>query len=282
MKFLSWFSIVALLILLGTYVYWSWREEHASPNWVRNSFYGGIIFFTALFFIFTWHTLTTVPERTHAEALVPKVVAGKRVWHKYVCINCHTLLGNGAYYGPDLTKTWNRFVERVGGDEKIAHTAMVTYLKNPPQPTAKRRGMPNLSISDDEAQQLVAFLQWVSRIDTNGWPPEPMRPISRAAPPKVKPTSPLVEHGAQLLSERGCGICHSTGGGPAVGPDLSGAAAKYDREALVRWIQDPQALYRERGQKPLNPGYPEMPNLSVSRQDAEAIAAYLLSLGGKE
>src|SRR4030065_361072 len=22
------------------------------------------------------------------------------------CMNCHTLLGNGAYYAPDLTKTW--------------------------------------------------------------------------------------------------------------------------------------------------------------------------------
>jgi nitric oxide reductase subunit C len=22
------------------------------------------------------------------------------------CMNCHTLLGNGAYYAPDLTKAW--------------------------------------------------------------------------------------------------------------------------------------------------------------------------------
>ena len=32
------------------------------------------------------------------------MVAGKHVWHRKNCINCHTLLGEGAYYAPDLTK----------------------------------------------------------------------------------------------------------------------------------------------------------------------------------
>ena len=26
------------------------------------------------------------------------------MWHRKNCINCHTLLGEGAYYAPDLTK----------------------------------------------------------------------------------------------------------------------------------------------------------------------------------
>ena len=41
---------------------------------------------------------------THEEALDAQVVAGKHVWHRKNCINCHTLLGEGAYYAPDLTK----------------------------------------------------------------------------------------------------------------------------------------------------------------------------------
>ena len=44
------------------------------------------------------------PALTHTEQLTPEVVAGKDVWHKYNCINCHTLFGEGAYYAPDLTK----------------------------------------------------------------------------------------------------------------------------------------------------------------------------------
>ena len=41
------------------------------------------------------------PTRT---SITAEVVAGKDVWHKYNCINCHTLFGEGAYYAPDLTK----------------------------------------------------------------------------------------------------------------------------------------------------------------------------------
>ena len=41
---------------------------------------------------------------THEDALTSQVVAGKHVWHRKDCINCHTLLGEGAYYAPDLTK----------------------------------------------------------------------------------------------------------------------------------------------------------------------------------
>lgn len=280
MAFLSWFSVLAVLILTAVYVYWSWREEQARPRWVRNTFYGGVGLFAALFVILTWHTVSVIPARTHAESLTPQVVEGKRVWHKYVCIDCHTLLGNGAYFGPDLTRAWNRFLERSGGDEKTARTATGTFLKNPPQPAADRRGMYHFRMSDAEAEQLTAFLQWISGIDTNGWPPQPARPISRPAVQEAK-GPPLGDPGRKLLADKGCLACHSVGGGRVVGPDLNGAAAKYDRQTLLLWVHDTPSLYRNAGRKPLNPGYPGMPNLAVGNQDAEAIAAYLLSLGGK-
>ncbi|HZN24441.1 MAG TPA: c-type cytochrome, partial [Burkholderiales bacterium] len=44
------------------------------------------------------------PRLTNEQDMTPEVLAGKRVWHKYNCTNCHTLLGEGAYYAPDLTK----------------------------------------------------------------------------------------------------------------------------------------------------------------------------------
>ena len=44
------------------------------------------------------------PKLTNAEKITPAVSNGKDVWHKYNCINCHTLFGEGAYYAPDLTK----------------------------------------------------------------------------------------------------------------------------------------------------------------------------------
>lgn len=34
------------------------------------------------------------------------IVKGKLVIQSRNCMDCHTLLGNGAYYAPDLTKAW--------------------------------------------------------------------------------------------------------------------------------------------------------------------------------
>ena len=44
------------------------------------------------------------PKLTNAQKITPAVAHGKDVWHRKNCINCHTLLGEGAYYAPDLTK----------------------------------------------------------------------------------------------------------------------------------------------------------------------------------
>ena len=43
----------------------------------------------------------------------------------------------------------------------------------------------------------------------------------------------------------------------------------------MQWIEDPQAVYAARHRHPLNKGFPEMPRLEVSAEDAEAIATYL-------
>ena len=86
------------------------------------------------------------------------------------CMNCHTLLGNGAYYAPDLTKAW---LDPAWGNEAIRDTMMVNFLMDP---EANARGygtgrkMPNLDITEEEAKAVVAFLKWMSSIDTTGVP----------------------------------------------------------------------------------------------------------------
>lgn len=282
MEILIWISIVALTIFLAVFIYWSWKEDRAHHTWVRRLFYGGLILFTLLFVAFTWLTLNVLPERTHAEALTEHVVAGKVAWQKHVCINCHTILGNGAYYGPDLTKAWDRFVQRGRGNEKAAQAALVTFLRTPPKATAERRGMANSRVSDEEAQQLTAFLQWVSRIETNGWPPEPTRPLMRSSMRAEGAAFSLVEQGRLLFEQGECATCHSLGGGTIIGPDLIDAATKYDRTTLMKWIQNPEALYQELDRRPINPDFPEMPTLEIRDQDAHTIAEYLLSMSGKE
>lgn len=101
-----------------------------------------------------------------AEALVTK---GKLTIQAKNCINCHTLLGNGAYYAPDLTKSW---LDRYWGSKEIREGQITEFIKDPSNKLHNSIGrrMPKLGVTDEEARAVVAFLKWMSAIDTNGFP----------------------------------------------------------------------------------------------------------------
>jgi len=92
------------------------------------------------------------------------------------CMNCHTLLGNGAYYAPDLTKAWldpawqdgGTMQAMTGKDSK--EEAIAEFLQHPSTYPTHARMMPNLGITAEEAKGIVAFLKHMSSIDTNGFP----------------------------------------------------------------------------------------------------------------
>ena len=86
------------------------------------------------------------------------------------CINCHTVLGNGAYYAPDLTKAW---LDPAWGSESARETLMLNFLLDPEKNArgfGTRRKMPNMGLTEAEARGIVAFLKWMAAIDTNGFP----------------------------------------------------------------------------------------------------------------
>jgi nitric oxide reductase subunit C len=168
------------------------------------------------------------PKLTNAAALDERVVAGKNVWHRENCINCHTLLGEGAYYAPDLTKI-------------TAHRGapyLREFLKDPSKFYSEERDgrlMPTLALSDADIDNVIAFLAWVSRIDTQGWPPRPILVRGSAVPgavlgaPAPRPAShDPVELGraAYHSTPPGCAACHSVAPGVnIVGPTLAGITA---------------------------------------------------------
>ena len=121
----------------------------------------------AVFIGLTFDSHMRFPALTNEEKLTPEVIRGKDVWHKNNCINCHTLLGEGAYYAPDLTKiTQQRGVPY-----------LTAFLKDPSQFYSEekhRRLMPNPNLSENEISEVIAFLDWVGHIDNQGWPPRPM------------------------------------------------------------------------------------------------------------
>lgn len=101
-----------------------------------------------------------------AEALVGK---GKLTIQAKNCMDCHTILGNGAYYAPDLTKAW---LDPFWGSREAREELMVEFIKDPSDKVHNSLGrrMPNLGVTDEEARAVVAFLKWMSTIDTNGFP----------------------------------------------------------------------------------------------------------------
>jgi nitric oxide reductase subunit C len=112
--------------------------------------------------------------------------------------------------------------------------------------------MPRQGLSDQEIDDVITFLTWISRIDTQGWPPRailvsgsaiPGANLAAAAPVSGEPgTSPPatvarasapsddpVAQGQTLFSSptAGCFGCHSVAPGVnLVGPTLAGIASR--------------------------------------------------------
>lgn len=99
---------------------------------------------------------------------------GKLVIQSRACMDCHTIFGNGAYYGPDLTKAWldpawpQIWMPMTG--QATREEAMVEFLMHPDRYPTWSRAMPNLQLTQQEARATVAYLKWISAIDTNGFP----------------------------------------------------------------------------------------------------------------
>ncbi|BCB97133.1 hypothetical protein JZK55_20550 [Dissulfurispira thermophila] len=189
----------------------------------RNLFIYGSLFFFAIFIVLTIDTMGKLDKR--APAITEEVNAGKMVWHKYDCIGCHTILGNGSYFAPDMTK--------------IAEKKPKDYLKQflmDPKSVNPKASMPKLGISSQEADNLIAFLDWISKVDTNGWPPKPI--LATAAGIAGKELSA----GQKVYQTQNCSNCHMINGiGGTTGPELTHVGSKRDKAWLIGHFKDPKA-----------------------------------------
>jgi nitric oxide reductase subunit C len=130
----------------------------------RNIFYGGSVFFFLLFLVLTFDTTQALPERDNREAITPVVAKGKLIWEENDCIGCHTLLGEGAYFAPELGNVYTRY-----GNSK---EAIIGFIKSRPvDGIPGRRSMPQFNFSDEELDALAEFLKYASEINTANWPP---------------------------------------------------------------------------------------------------------------
>lgn len=145
-------------------------REVLTKSMARNIFYGGSLFFIVIFAGLTVQSHRYILTTSTADApLTESVAAGKHVWEKHACINCHTLLGEGAYFAPELGNVMTRW--GVADDPDTAFEAMKGWMEAQPSGAEGRRQMPQFHLSDQEIREITDFLLWTNRIRTQDWPP---------------------------------------------------------------------------------------------------------------
>jgi nitric oxide reductase subunit C len=264
----------------------------------RAFFLGSTALFSLIFLVLTVDSHRQIATLTHADQITPEVIAGKHVWHRKNCVNCHTLLGEGAYYAPDLTK----IADQRGAPYLRAFLADPARFYNEER---DRRLMPNLKLTSQEIDEVIAFLSWVGKIDNHGWPPRPILVSGAAIPgsnvggaaPQPASDDP-VAIGQALFGQAppGCFACHSTSPGVnLVGPSLAGIATRaaerikspdYKGKAtdaagyIHESILDPNAFvvpgatFSSGGQSMMPSGFGQ----SLQSSQVDALVAYLMTL----
>lgn len=131
----------------------------------RNIYYGGGIFFLLVLIGLTFDTVNRLPKTDNRENLTEQVAAGKRLWEINNCIGCHTLLGEGAYFAPELGNVYTRFNENT--------EIIKAFIKSRPKDGIPgRRSMPQFNFTEEELEEIAQFLKYVDGVKiARDWPP---------------------------------------------------------------------------------------------------------------
>ena len=224
-----------------------------SKSAAKKFFLIGTVLCSGCFVVLTIDTIQRVPNQTRAENITPEVIHGKDLWDQNNCMGCHTIMGEGAYYAPELTKVYTR-----RGEPFIR-----AMLKDPQAMFPGQRKMQKYNFTEQEIDALVAFLKWIGEIDLNGFP----------AKPDLAPTNPQPTSAAALerpaVYEQLCVACHSlNGSGGVVGPALDGVGNRFAENYFAPWLKDPLAV------KPDS----KMPKLPLTEEQVQELAKFLSQL----
>ena len=230
-----------------------------SKSAARAFFLGGTGLCTIAFLLLTADTVSQLKVRSHDDQLSPEALRGYHMYMANNCMGCHTLMGEGAYYAPELTRVVSR-----RGEQWIR-----LFLKDPQAMYPGRRKMVKFDIFDPDVDSnaaqnvsdIIAFFTWVENIEMNGFPPKPdLAPAAQAS----KGGTAAV--GKRPSSFTVCVGCHSLGGsGGTVGPALDGVGKRFTQESLTTWLKSPETV---------KPGT-KMPNLGLSDEAIAELVTFL-------
>ncbi len=137
-----------------------------SKKQARAFFLGGTLVTFLVFIGLTVYSLSDGNDQTNKENITESVIRGKKIWETNNCMGCHTLLGEGAYYAPELTKVVDRLNLRYDGQgEEVIKSILMSQV--PWQPNGRK--MVAFGMTEKESEDVVAFFKWIGEIDLNGF-----------------------------------------------------------------------------------------------------------------
>jgi nitric oxide reductase subunit C len=232
-----------------------------TAKWV---FWAGTLSSLVLFLALTIDTNGQFAALTNADKLDGQVVAGKHAFERHNCNDCHTILGFGGYYAPDLTRAYRR----VGED------AIKRRLEHPETAlAASYRKMPQQHLSQQEVTDIIAFLRWVGEIDNHDWPPQDSNARWKRSTDRLL-ASASMSPAAALVQQENCLSCHALGDrGESKGPRLEWIGARRGADYIAQYLADPEKVA---------PGA-EMPAFDhLSQGQREMIGEFIVALAGHQ
>ena len=136
-------------------------------------------------------------------------------------------------------------------------------LTDPEKMYPGQRRMWKYDFSERDKDDLIAFFEWIGKVDLNGFPPKPtlaqMATTSGLATTVDRP---------QIFNQL-CVACHALGGqGGQVGPALDGVGHRKTPAEIAAWLADPPAI---------KPGT-QMPKLPLTDGQRQELTAFLSTL----
>lgn len=130
-----------------------------SKSQARAFFLGGTVVTFLIFIGLTIYSFMPSNDQTNFKDIDEHVVRGKEIWESNNCMGCHSIMGEGGYYAPELTKVIDRRGE-----------GLVKAILMSPVPWApKGRKMVAYEMSQEDAEAVVAYFKWIGKIDLNGF-----------------------------------------------------------------------------------------------------------------
>jgi len=285
---ISWTTLVIFIAVEGAllYVCWRFRDRPGAP--IPKQIHGHTVLeiswtiaFALVLLIIGIPTIRIIFKTQEAPAATDLRVdvAGKQWWweFKYPELNVttanelHLPVGRAVafyLYAPDVIHSF--WIPHLGGKRDVVPHRVNRLTMTPEVPgeylgqCAEYCGMSHANMRfrvivhpKDE------FDQWVKT----------------QLAPAVEPTEPLAQKGKELFTQSTCVGCHTIAGisGGQIGPNLTHFGSRKSLAAnlmantpanVAKWIENPDHM---------KPGA-RMPNLGMTSEQSQAIAAYLLSL----